>query len=103
MWSLACTAVSRGQKERVEKLLESDKELVKEADSMGITLLHYCVGSTSPNSAEIANLLLLRGAELDGLTNVNRTPLMFAAAEGNFECVKLLIERYNDSMFCSFN
>lgn len=93
MWSLAYAAISRGQKDRVEKLLESEKGLVNEADSMGITLLHYCAGSIDPNCTEIANLLITHGANVDVRTNVNRTPLMFAAVEGNIECMKVLLER----------
>jgi ankyrin repeat protein len=58
-------------------------------DMFGRTALHY---AAEFGHAEVAKLLIRRGASLEVLDKVKMTPLAVAAQQGHFECVKVLVE-----------
>lgn len=88
---------------KVEELLEKDKNVVTEKDSNGMTLLHHAVIQEEDplaQSAEtdnfrrsgIAILLIKNGANVNAIDDNNRTPLLNAAIKGNSVMIYTLIE-----------
>ena len=66
-------------------------------DQKGWTALHHCVATESAegkndNNLLLAQMLLNRGANINGSTDDLSTPLMVAAAGGHVEAVKFLLE-----------
>jgi ankyrin repeat protein len=80
-------ACEQGDLEMVVQLLDAGAS--PNVKAYGFTPLH---AASACGAAEIASLLLERGAEIEALTDAGVTPLMFAITENYPELVKLLLE-----------
>ncbi|KAG2997395.1 hypothetical protein PC128_g22845 [Phytophthora cactorum] len=87
------TACWNGFEDVVERLVEDGSELVNERDSSEYgnqnSSLHYAAyqGHTS-----ICDILIKRGASINGRNGSGCTPVFFAAQQGHVEVVKLLLQ-----------
>jgi ankyrin repeat protein len=86
-------AARSGALERVEALLEASPELVNVRDGEGGTPLHLAVQG---GHAELAELLLDRGADISAADASGYTPLHHAAYAGDAALVGLLLARGAD-------
>lgn len=85
--------VGQGKITAVKNLLKKSPELAKATDERGNTPLHIAV---SVGFSEIAELLLVNGADVKAMNDSEITPLRAAVGRGQIECVKLLIKRGAD-------
>ena len=83
------TAASYGDIESVRRHLDA-KGAADTSDLYGYTALHY---ASQGNHVTIVNLLLERGACVDGVARSRCTPLHRAAAAGALEACAILLER----------
>ena len=69
------SAVRSGDRQRVEKLIAADPEIVNATDAAGSTALHHAAGF---GTLETVELLLDKGAEVDAKNRRSSTPLHWA-------------------------
>ncbi|MCK5563622.1 MAG: ankyrin repeat domain-containing protein [Planctomycetes bacterium] len=90
---LICYAIRSENFEIFKLLIDSGADLNKRyefvPDFTGM-LLHAAVGM---NNIKVATYLLDNGVDLEAKTDWNNTPFLIAAAQEDFEMVKLLVER----------
>ena len=88
---LLVAASANGTAETIRLLLDAGAD-VNGADSLGVTPL---IAAASVDNAEVAKLLLAKGAEVNARANVGQsaTALMGAAFNGNAEVTRLLLAR----------
>ncbi len=82
-------AASRGDREAVRELLKNGED-VNVAQGDGMTALHW---AGQIGDAEMAQMLLYAGADIEAVTRLgNYTPLLVAAEAGNASVVKVLLD-----------
>ncbi|XP_071132129.1 transient receptor potential cation channel subfamily A member 1-like isoform X2 [Mytilus edulis] len=67
---------------------ESEENLLHHEDKEGNTALHLAVTN---NKLQVAQSLLERGSNVNGMNNCNQTPLSIAANNGDIQMVELLL------------
>eukprot|EP01100_Stratorugosa_tubuloviscum_P016056 TRINITY_DN990_c0_g2_i1.p1 TRINITY_DN990_c0_g2~~TRINITY_DN990_c0_g2_i1.p1 ORF type:complete len:160 (-),score=99.93 TRINITY_DN990_c0_g2_i1:72-551(-) len=82
-------AAQSGNFEETIKLIESNPNLINEADDDSWTPLHY---ASWYDRVDIVEKLLESGANVNQLNSNGSTPLHFAAGCGRFKVVQLLIK-----------
>jgi uncharacterized protein len=83
-------AVRKADITRIRTLLDKNPNLVRARDSSGYTPLHW---ASIDGNREVVELLIDRGAEVNGRTPYGLTPLHLASRAGKLDTVKLLISR----------
>jgi ankyrin repeat protein len=86
-------AVRAGDLARVRELLDGDPQLAHATDENNSTPLHH---AAARGRAEVAALLLERGADIDAREEDGETPLHYAAWRSQLEAGRLLIARGTD-------
>jgi len=84
-------AVAEGSKEMVQFLLDKGASIAVNLKSGGV--LHKCV---EWDNADLANLFIQRGADVNARDNSKNTPLILAAAKNKPELVKILLKHGAD-------
>ncbi|CAG2217454.1 ANKTM1 [Mytilus edulis] len=72
---------------------ESEENLLHHEDKEGNTALHLAVTN---NKLQVAQSLLERGSNVNGMNNCNQTPLSIAANNGDIQMVELLLKHKAD-------
>ena len=85
-------AFQEGNEPAVVALLEGGASLAS-VDSDGNTALHHVAISTNNNQADLVNMLLSRGLDLEVSNNFQMTPLHMAVAHNNKPAVVALLSR----------
>ena len=85
--------IEQGDVNTMRDILAKEPRLIRSADALGWTFLHYAVFSKSPNSLVMCKLLVGAGAEINASGNQGNTPLHFAAYRVGRE--ELSAEVYN--------
>jgi ankyrin repeat protein len=80
--------IRRNNKEKVEKFLENDQDLVNFSDQDGWQLLHY---AAKFGNLEVARSLVANNATIDTKINEGSKPLHIAADHGHKNVVKFFI------------
>jgi uncharacterized protein len=78
----------------VEALLEANTDVNQVHSTTGHTALHL---SAKAGRADILELILEKGAEVDARDKRGRTPLHFAASQGHVKCTSLLLDHGADA------
>ena len=81
-------AAWEGKLHAVARILEAK---VDSRDEFGWTALHEAAAKPGPMSADIIDLLLRAGAEVDGVNNLGLTPLMMSVRKWNTAAAGLLL------------
>lgn len=71
-------AVRKGDKQAIKKLLETEPELLYQADNRGNHPLHYAASPNVPDGFTIVYLLLKAGASVNALNDRQQTPLLIS-------------------------
>ena len=87
------TTVYEGDINEVRRLIEVLHTDVCSIDEDGNTALHWV---TEQTNIDIAQYLILKGANVNAKSNEGETPLHYAASEGCLEMVKFLISQGTD-------
>lgn len=82
-------AIKDSDIESVTILLKANLNLVAEKDEHGYTLLHHAAKS---NEVEIAELLLINGADVNAKSIYGETPIMFAESKPGYENMVELLQ-----------
>ena len=86
-----CCAAAEGMFDEVRDLLKDTTINVNSCGFDGYAALHY---SCANDHRDIAELLLLHGADIDARSSfLESTPLMYACENGSFSTTELLLER----------
>ncbi len=80
-------AVEAGSLKLVKGLIEKNPAIIRERDSDGWTPLHWACRS---HKAEMVELLLAHGADVNARDAKGRTPRSIALQDGQEEVVKIL-------------
>lgn len=89
------TTAEYGQVEMVMNLLEAQKLDVNAADGdTGLTALHH---AAKTDQLGVAQVLLDRGADLNGLDNQRRTALHHSTVSGETKCLQFFLQKYPDN------
>jgi len=80
------SAAKSGDLESFKSMLESNPGLVCARNEHGATPLHYA------GNKDVANLLLIKMADVNSRNNNGAAPLHYAASEGRIEVAQLLLE-----------
>ncbi|KAL4093690.1 hypothetical protein PRIC1_011122 [Phytophthora ramorum] len=72
------SAVRKGDKQAVKKLLETEPGLLWKADNRGNHPLHYAASPNVPDGATIVYMLLKAGAPVNALNDRQQTPLLIS-------------------------
>jgi hypothetical protein len=80
--------IKKGDLEQVEALLKDNPDLVCSKDNNDWTPLHLAVVK---GRKDVADLLLVKGADVNAKNNKGETPLCYAADSGRKEVAELLI------------
>jgi ankyrin repeat protein len=86
-------AVRKADVREIKALLDKNPRLARVRDSSGYSPLHW---AAIDGHREVVELLLDRGAEVNGRTTFGNTPLHLASRAGRLEAAKLLIDRGAD-------
>lgn len=82
-----CTAVEKGDVNKVKALLKKNPSLIKARYSHDQTLLHF-----APTEA-VASVLVKQGADIKAKTTENVMPIHSAAMNGKLDIVKFLLSK----------
>lgn len=83
-------AVQRGDAPTVQRLLQTDANLIHATDNDGRTALHW---TAEKDHAEVATVLLNAGADIEARTSWGASPLDWAAVLGSSNVANLLLAR----------
>jgi ankyrin repeat protein len=72
------SAVRKGDKKAVKKLLQTEPELLYKADNRGNQPLHYAASPNVPDGATIVYMLLKAGASVNAVNDRHQTPLLIS-------------------------
>ncbi len=89
-WTPAYWALSAGQKDIFEYLLNKDADITARTNIMGLTLLHQ---ASRAGFTEIVEQLIAKGTDVNVKDKAGSPPLQFAASEGHEDIVKLLVAK----------
>ena len=85
--------VTKGRLEEIKELLSQDQDAVNAINmpsgTRGYTPMHKAV---SGRRADILQVLLAYGGNVDALANGNYTPIHLAAYMGDVKCIEVLLE-----------
>ncbi|ETM42664.1 hypothetical protein L914_11733 [Phytophthora nicotianae] len=76
--SILHNAVRKGDKQAIKKILETEPELLYQADSRGNHPLHYAASPNVPDGFTISYMLLKAGASVNALNDRHQTPLLIS-------------------------
>lgn len=82
-----------GRVDTVKEAVEKNPQLVKSRDASGYTALHH---AAIGGHADVVQVLLDSGADINARGSGGETPLLLAAAKGNLEVVELLVKNGAD-------
>ena len=85
--------LKEGNRQRVSCELESDPQLVNQADESGMFLIHW---AADRGDVEMIKLLLDSGSPLNVVDDVGQTALHYASACGHQQCIDLLKRKNAD-------
>ncbi|KAL3672971.1 hypothetical protein V7S43_002270 [Phytophthora oleae] len=71
-------AVRKGDKKAIKKILETEPELLYQADNRGNHPLHYAASPNVPDGFTIVYMLLKAGASVNALNDRQQTPLLIS-------------------------
>mmetsp|Transcript_4119 Transcript_4119/g.8910 ORF Transcript_4119/g.8910 Transcript_4119/m.8910 type:complete len:198 (-) Transcript_4119:327-920(-) len=87
--SLAFYAVSTGDQDSLQAMVNAGWDLATVSDTAGKTVLHR---AAQVGNGLAVDTLLKAGAKVDAMTQWKETPLHMAARTGQLACVKALVE-----------
>lgn len=102
-YNAALRAIESGDSTELESLLRQNPALIRQAYCTSGSLLH---NAAYDGQAEIAEMLIARGASVNGpSTRDKETPLHFAAMGGQLETARVLVEHGADieAISCGYN
>ena len=88
-----CRAVHKGDKDRVEAMLNTNPKLIAGRDELGRLGVHYAAWR---GHKDVMELLLDRGSDVNAKTDRGHTPLHLAVHQNHKELAELLIARGAD-------
>ena len=82
-------ATRNGNHVMLQRLIDAGADVNKANKVQGVTSLMEAI---SQNDPKCVNILIKAGANVNMADNDERTALIYAAVEGNTQCLKLLLE-----------
>ncbi|KAG3103891.1 hypothetical protein PI124_g13946 [Phytophthora idaei] len=76
--SILHNAVRKGDKQVIKKILQTEPELLYQADNRGNHPLHYAASPNVPDGFTISYMLLKAGASVNALNDRHQTPLLIS-------------------------